>query len=233
MSNKRAKRKLAVLDFETDPFKYGRVPVPFSVEVWDGSNSYVFWGNDCVEQLLAYLDEAEPLLIYAHNGGKFDFHFLHSEIDNPALIIKSRIVKAKLGKHELRDSFAILPVPLRNYGKKEIDYEKMERGQREKHKEEILSYLHQDCVVLYDLVKAFIERFGLRMTIGGTAIREIRRFHPFPICGSAHDKQFRPFYYGGRVQCFDSGELRGPWKMYDVNLSQCYETQTASYWRRI
>lgn len=214
---KRIKRKLAVLDFETDPFLFGRVPEPFCVELWDGFNRKVFWGDDCAEQLLCFLADEEPLLIYAHNGGKFDFHFLHDEIDNPALIIKSRIVKAKLGNHEIRDSFAILPIPLRDYKKEDIDYSKMERGVREENKEEILEYLHSDCTNLFELVKAFIDRFGLRMTIGGTAMKEIKQYHPFPSCGSKHDKQFRPFYYGGRVQCFESGELYGPWKCYDVN----------------
>lgn len=214
-------RTLAVLDFETDKFLFGRVPEPFVVELWDDINSHVFWGDDCVEQLICFLEAEEAegriYLIYAHNGGKFDFHFLFNYIENPALIIKTRIVKCRLGEHELRDSFAILPIPLRDYKKEDIDYDKMERHCRERHKPEILEYLHSDCVNLYDLVKAFITRFGLRMTIGGTAIKEIQKFHKFPSCGSRHDKQFRPFYYGGRVQCFAGGELSGPFKMYDVN----------------
>lgn len=211
------KRALAVLDFETDPFSYGRVPAPFVVELWDGTESNVFWGDDCAEQLMCYLDAQEPMLIYAHNGGKFDFHFLHSDIANPCLIIKNRIVKAMLGNHEIRDSFAILPIPLRDYKKEEIDYKKMERAIREDNKQEILEYLHSDCTNLYELVSAFLKRFGIRMTIGGTAIKEIRKFHQFPSCGSRHDVQFRPYYFGGRVQCFNGGELRGPFKMYDVN----------------
>src|SRR6185437_7960470 len=102
--------------------------------------------------------------------------------------------------------------------KKEIDYvAKMERNVREKYKPEILDYLHSDCVALFNVVSAFIERFGPRITIGGTAIKEIEKYHPTPHCGSAHDRQFRQYYYGGRVQCFDSGEIIGPWKLYDVN----------------
>jgi hypothetical protein len=223
---RRSKRTLAVIDFETDPFKYGRVPEPFAVELWDGEEAKVFWGTDCAEQLLCYLENAKPLLIYAHNGGKFDFHFIHKGIENPALIIKGRIVKAKLGRHEIRDSFAILPIPLRNYKKKDIDYAKMESEVRDSHKEEILDYLHHDCLYLYELVSAFIERFGPRLTIGGTAIREIRKMHPFPSCGERHDKQFRPFYYGGRVQCFSGGDLHGPWKCFDVNSMYPYVMKT-------
>lgn len=212
------KYKVAVIDFETDPFLHGRVPSPFCVEFYTDGECAQFWGDDCADQLLEYLEELpDNYLIYAHNGGKFDFHFLHKSIDNPALIIKTRIVEAKLFHHKVRDSYAILPVPLRDYSKMDFDYDKMERHCREKYKDEILVYLHDDCVKLYELVSAFIDKFGNRMTIGGTAIREIEKFHPFTKNGSKHDEVFRQFYYGGRVQCFENGILPGPWKLVDVN----------------
>lgn len=215
---RQAKRKIAVIDFETDPFKYGRVPEPFCCEFYTDNITEQFWGEDCTEQLIRFLQaQEEPYLIYAHNGGKFDFHFLLPYVENPALIIKTRIVECRLFKHTLRDSFAILPVPLRDYEKMEFEYWKMERPVREKHKAHILEYLHSDCVNLYNLVFAFIERFGPRMTIGGTAMREIRKLHSFNNSGIKHDNLFRKFYYGGRVQCFNSGILPGPWKLFDVN----------------
>jgi hypothetical protein len=214
----RKKKKLAVIDFETDPFKYGRVPKPFTCEFYSDKQTAVFWGDDCADQLFAFLDALpDEHIIYAHNGGKFDFHFLHTYLDNPALIIKSRIVKCRLGKHELRDSYAILPMPLKGYKKQEFDYAKMERPVRERHKEEILEYQHSDCVYLFELVSAFRERFGNRLTIGGTAIKELQKFHPFEKQGGRHDETFRPYYFGGRVQCFRSGILKGPWRSYDVN----------------
>lgn len=215
---KKKKRKIGVIDFETDPFLAGRVPKPFCVEFLSDEIEQQFWGDDCVLQLVNFLDGiADPHLIYAHNGGKFDFHFLLEYIDNPALIIKSRIVECRLLQHTLRDSFAILPVPLKVYGKKEIDYAKMERPVRERHKPEILEYLHSDCRYLLDLVNAFVERFGPRMTIGGTAMRELRKRHEFRKMGADHDGYFRPFYFGGRVQTFASGILKGPWTLVDRN----------------
>lgn len=219
MARKKAKQKLAVIDFETDPFKNGRVPRPFCAEFYSDEMTEVFWGDDCHEQLFRFLDTLDDeYVIYAHNGGKFDFHFLHAHLENPALIINARIVKCRLGKHELRDSYAILPMPLKGYKKLDFDYAKLERRVREHHKADILEYLHMDCVYLFELVSAFLGRFGKRMTIGGTAIKEIERLHPFKKCGERHDETFRPFYYGGRVQCFKSGLLRdGPFRSYDVN----------------
>lgn len=212
------KRKVGVIDFETDPFKAGRIPKPFCVEFLSDEITQQFWGDDCAAQLVDFLEKLEtPHLIYAHNGGKFDFHFLLEYVDNPALIIKSRIVECKLLQHTLRDSFAILPVPLKAYGKMDIDYDKMERHCREKHKDEILAYLHSDCVYLLELVSAFIARFGPRLTIGGTAMKELRARHSFRKMDERHDKVFRPFYFGGRVETFETGILKGPWKLVDRN----------------
>lgn len=215
---RKKKYQIAVLDYETDPFLFGRVPKPFCVEFYTPDYTAAFWGDDCTEQLIEYVRGLEQqYIIYAHNGGKFDFHFMHDYLDNPALIIKTRIVEAALCHHKVRDSFAILPVPLRDYDKMEFDYSKMEKENRERFKDEILEYLHYDCVKLYELVLAFNDRFGPKMTIGGTAMREIEKLHPFIKNGSIHDEQFRPYYYGGRVECYKSGILSGPWQLIDVN----------------
>lgn len=232
----RKSRPIAVIDFETDPFLYGRLPEPFLVSFYNGATMKSFWGSDCATQLMEYLNGlATPHLIYAHNGGKFDFHFLHRWIDgkpgNPLLIIKSRIVRAMLGKHEIRDSYAAMPVPLRDFtGKLDIDITKLERSCRDKHKAEIIRYCEQDCRVLYDAITAFCERFGRRLTIGGVAIDQLRNIHPFKNQSSRHDAVFRPYYYGGRVQCFRAGILDdGPWKLYDVNSMYPYVMATYNH----
>lgn len=218
MAKKKPKREIAVIDFETDPFRYGRVPVPFCVEFYCDEFTQVFWGEDCAEKLCEYMATLEKTyIVYAHNGGKFDFHFLHKYIDNPALVIKTRITECKLFHHTLRDSFSIIPVPMRDYEKMEFEYWKMERPVREQYKAQILEYLHSDCITLYKMVTAFIDKYGLQMTIGGTAIKEIRKFHPFHASGEKHDMAFRPYYYGGRVQVFKAGIIKGPIKLYDVN----------------
>lgn len=224
MPRKKKPRPIAVIDFETDPFRYGRVPMPFCVEFYSDSITEVFWGDDCGEQLMRFLENLEePHVIYAHNGGKFDFHFMHGYIESPILIIKNRIVKAQVFRHELRDSFAILPVPLAQFGVKlEFDYDKMERHCRELHKDEILNYLHVDCLSLYEAVTAFVEKYGRRLTIGGTAMTELKKLHPFKDQGSRNDAQFRPYYFGGRVECFKAGVLEGPWKLFDVNSMYPY-----------
>jgi hypothetical protein len=214
----REKLQLAVFDAETDPFKHGRVVRPFCCQFYTDGLTEVFWGDDCIEKFAAWLEnQPRRYMIFAHNGGKFDFHFLHEYIDNPIQVIKSRIVSASMFHHVLRDSYAILPVPLRDYAKDDFDYAKMERPRRERHKREILEYLHSDCLNLYSLVAKFVEQFGVRLTIGGTAMREIKRRYEFERMTPDGDQTFRRFYFGGRVQCFRSGILEGPWTAYDIN----------------
>lgn len=220
-TRKKSRFKIGVIDFETDPFQYGRVPKPFAVEFHSQDETFVAWGDDCVKKLVEFLadDNRERYIIWAHNGGKFDFHFLFDYIDNPVTIINARIVSANLFHHTIRDSFAIIPVPLKAYAKESIDYGLMERHRREKHKPQILEYLHKDCVYLLDLVTAFIERFGAMLTVGSTAMKELRKLHDFERMSEETDATFRQFYFGGRVQCFQSGILSGPYIGLDVNSS--------------
>lgn len=210
--------KVAVIDLETDPFKFGRLPKPFAAAFYDGYLYNEYWGANCVEALLAFISTLEEeYVIYAHNGGKFDFFYLFDSLENPVRIINGRIVEASYGIHKFRDSYAIIPLPLRAYAKEEIDYDCMEADKREKFKADILHYLAKDCEYLFDLVSAFRERFGSKLTIGSTAIAKLREFHPFGRTNQSHDERFRPFYFGGRVQAFKTGIIKGNWKIYDVN----------------
>lgn len=236
--NKPAKR-VCVVDSETDPFKYGRPPKPFSWGFYDGQIYKDYWTSDLLDATVALLDYLasidEPLIIYAHNGGKFDFFFFmeHGAIENPALIISGRITKAALlGIHEIRDSYSIMPIPLKQMtdttigGKLDIEYWKLEKEHRENHKEEILKYQKQDCVVLYGYVMKFRERYGDKLTVGAMAITELEKYHKVSRQNAEHDSKFRPYYFGGRVECFMDRGVRGgkkiapngnKWKIYDVN----------------
>ncbi len=215
---KKPERKIAVIDFETDPFLHGRVPKAFAAGFYDGETYKEFWGDDCADNLIRFLNGLESeYFIYAHNGGKFDFYYLFDYLENPLKIIGGRIVQAGLGKHILRDSFAILPIPLAAYEKDEIDYACFEADKREENKEDILHYLAKDCEYLYKLVRAFVDRFGPRLTIGGTAIKQLMEIHPVAKQSQGHDERFRPFYYGGRCQAFETGIIKGRFKVFDVN----------------
>lgn len=216
----RTKRKLAVIDLETDPFEYGQCPEPFAAGLYDGESYTEIWNDDCVSMMVDSLSKrADPLIIFAHNGGKFDyFYFLQYLSQADMRIINGRIIQARLGEHELRDSYSIMPFPLRDYQKDEIDYNKLHRSCREQHKDEILKYLKSDCVYLHELVIAFFDEFGDKLTVGSSSMSQLQKFHKFQRGGAGFDKMFREdFYFGGRNQCFETGVIRGDIKIYDVN----------------
>lgn len=220
---KKSKRLIAAFDAETDPFKRGRIPKPFSwgIKIENGEY-YKFWSDDCTAQFIKFLKGySHPLKLFAHNGGKFDFIFLLEKgvFDGEPMLINSRIVEAPIlgGRHILRDSYAMMPVPLAAYKKDEIDYNLMECENREEHKEEILKYLQGDCEYLLDLVLKFIARFGDNITVGSAAMSQLKQLHPFEKIPAEIDEQVRHYYKGGRVQCFETGKVEGDLVVYDVN----------------
>lgn len=206
------KRKLAVIDAETDPFKRGRMPEPFIWGFYDGTEPIYF---DRTKDLVDFL-MPQRLLVYAHNGGKFDYHldgFLNPLEEGDKLqIINGRLAKFWLGECEFRDSYNILPIPLKAYKKDDIDYAKMEKEVRHKHMDEIKSYLRGDLLYLYELIQEFQNRYGNGLTLAGSAMKYWQtHFHKDPPqTKEAFYNRFKPYYYGGRVECFHKGVIEKP-----------------------
>lgn len=223
---KKATVRVYTADLETDPFQHGRYPQPFVAGFYDGKVYSSFWGEDCVTKLFAHIATLPHGIVFIHNGGKFDLYYCMAHIRNhPALIINGRIVRTycKSGDgpnhpHEVRDSYAIMPFALEKYKKTKIDYSHFEKPVREKHRAEITAYLGDDCRDLWDLCRAFVDEFGTKLTVGSTAMRELKKLHPFESLGPIRDESIRSnYYYGGRVECFKTGVLKGNWKVFDVN----------------
>lgn len=220
--------RIGVIDAETDPFEYGKRVAPFAWQFYDGVIRRTFWGDNCTQQLLDFLMELSleqgEYLIYAHNGGKFDFLMpgMLEEFSGQLRIVNGRILEGTLYGHTMRDSYGILPIPLRAYKKDDTDYSWFKRENREKHKKKIIEYLDSDCTYLHELVVGFHQEFGDKLTIGGTALSLLKKWHPFETVGSQFDEKFRPFYFGGRVQCFEKGIIDGNFIVIDVNSEYPY-----------
>lgn len=230
-------KPIYTLDVETDPFEHGRDPLPFAAGLYTGDQYYKTWGDDCIEQMHEIVIDLKPGIIFAHNGGKFDFYYMMNWLKDKKdiLIINGRIVKASAWRrnsdacHEMRDSFALLPFALKVYKKERIDYRCFEREEREKPatKKKINFYLKKDCVYLHELVTDFFERFGDNITIASTAMKQFKKLYEFDTLTTLEDDLFRaPFYFGGRVQCFEKGIIK-PTKgneitVYDINQAYPY-----------
>lgn len=222
---------LCTFDTETDPFALGRIVKPFTCGFYCAELDIYedFWGDDCVTQFFDWLEcemklgtfEGREPVILVHNGGNFDFYFFVNEFDNGSkpFIINGRLVRVFARGFEFRDSFTIMPFALGEYDKDPIDYRCMEVGFRDVFKDKILSYQKRDCVALYELVSRWYEIFGDKLTIASASLPMLRSFHGFETMWEKIDAEMRPFYFGGRNQCFATGVMTGDFKVYDINSS--------------
>jgi len=230
--------RVAIFDTETDPFELNRVVEPFTCGYWlpDTDEYFDFWGDDCIAQFFAHLVKyhgEETLTFFVHNGGNFDFYFITEFFDSghAPFIINGRLVKVIAGGHEFRDSYAMIPVALAVYDKMTMDYDKLQRWPcsivstrktvmvREYYKAEILEYMKRDCTSLGELVTNYLDMFGNKMTMASVALPMLRSYHGFDTIWETLDTELRPYYFGGRNQCFATGILKGDWKIYDINSS--------------
>lgn len=222
-------RPIAVCDCETDPFRKHRVPRPFVWGFYNGKEYRQF------RDTAAFVDfiKDQHIIIYAHNGGKFDWHFLLPFCTpyDDVMVINGRIAKMRIGVAECRDSYNILPVPLAMYKKDEIDYNLMEETERYKpaNWEKISDYLRSDCVYLYELVSRFIDSFGMQLTQASAAMQYWKKISKRALPRSDPDyyETFAPYYYGGRVQCFQQGIVNTEFNVYDINSAYPYAMKFA------
>jgi hypothetical protein len=227
-------KKIIVIDAETDPFLYGRIPQPFIWGVYDGENYLEF---NTTADMVKYIRD-QRAIVYAHNGGRFDFHYLvnYLECFTELLIINGRIAKFVLGKAELRDSYCILPIPLSAYKKDDIDYRIFEPQERIKaeNKKKISSYLFADCKYTHELILDFIKKYGSSITLASAAMKTWAGISKREIPHSS--KQFyndiSPYYYGGRCEVFKAGLIpRGKTlKCYDINSAYPYAMRQSLPW---
>lgn len=214
-------REIYVADCETDPFKINRIPKPFVWGLYNGIQYDEFYSTEHFIEHLKSLNKS--IIVYAHNGGKFDWHFILDYLEpfTELTIISGRIAKFQIEEIEFRDSYNILPIALGEYQKEKIDYAIFEKEFRNlpENKRKISDYLQSDCVFLYEIVKGFIDTYGLNLTLAGAAMKTWRKLSGLPNCESTKEFYdfFKPFYYGGRVECFTAGIIDYPFKVVDVN----------------
>jgi len=220
----RKNREIWAADSETDPFKAGRIPKPF---IWGAYNGEVYEQFETTAEFVDFISERD-CIVYAHNGGKFDWHFLIDKLEpfGELMIIAGRLAKFKIGKAEFRDSYNILPIPLAAYQKDEIDYTLFEEEERYKPENwnAICKYLKADCVYLYDLIKEFHARYGVRLTLAGSALKTWEKIADTkaPKTSAMFYESLAPYYFGGRVQAFRVGEINAPFQVIDINSAYPY-----------
>lgn len=237
---RKKRRPICVIDCETDPFLKARVPKPFVWGFYDGGSGenpdehgycddglFGFRHFDTNKEIADFLAPCR-FICYAHNGGRFDYHYLwpHITPHRKMLIINGRVSKFNIGECEMRDSYDIIQAGLAAFQKQKIDYRLFEKEQRDvpSVREKIIDYLRSDCVNLFILVQKFIERYGVQLTQASTALNQWRKIsgRKVPRSDGAYYDRFHPYYYGGRVSVFEAGILPGPFTLIDINSAYPY-----------
>jgi hypothetical protein len=214
-------RKIAAIDCETDPFKYGAVIKPF---IWGCYFDGTFkWWRTFPELLQWLADKDEKIVVYAHNGGRFDYMFREVVEQIPSgsdlKIISGRLAKFRIGNLEFRDSLAAVPVALSKFKKDKFSYWKLTKERRKRYWSEIVKYLEADCRNLHELMEAFLNDYGPKLTLGGASFWSASEIEgiQFPKSTAAYFRDLKPYYFGGRVQCLSKGKVPGTVKLWDIN----------------
>jgi DNA polymerase type B, organellar and viral len=187
---------------------------------------------------------------YAHAGGRYDVLWFidictRRGIPFTAMMRGASVLCAKIGKLELRDSYAIIPMALAKCAPMTGKRKKLELGIKcecgecpdknsgycalarplsRDEKESVETYLWQDCDVLIETLQALgtvAERndIDLTLTVGGSAWKTAQRWLDLPKC--SHDVErynsIREGYYGGRTECYRTHADFG--YRYDIHSS--------------
>lgn len=219
------KRQIYTIDVETDPFLRNREPLPFLWGVYDGEPGG-YRTFETADAMMRWLLSLGPIIVYAHNGGKFDYTYLFEFLEpyTEILIIGGRLAKFTIGEIEFRDSWSILPVALKHLGKGGIEFWKLEAKVRDQHMEEIKRYNKQDCVALWEAVYHFTSLYGIKLTLAGAALDYWSKHfeHEKPKSDVMFYERIKPYYNGGRVQCFHKGVIKGVFHVVDINSAYPY-----------
>lgn len=229
---RKEKPPVAVADFETNPFEPGELCYePFTGGWFDGKVLETIWHDNpenCGEFVSKWLikkSKQRPGIIYLHNGGNFDIHLMLEWLPYWAcefFCIGKRIVQLKTPwGAEFRDSYAIIPKPLRATvaGKKEMAYWKLKPRHREKYRAEITEYLQQDLRSLHETVELWLKKFPPALTLASSIFKLMKRDYGInpERMPPKFDAMFRPFFFGGRVEFFELGRCPGVHHLVDVN----------------
>jgi len=209
-------RNIAVVDAETDPFEYGADIKPFLWGFYDGKN---YFQTESTQEIVNRITEFKGT-VYAHNGGKFDYFFMlpFIEKNQTVKVINGRLSEFTIGKATMRDSLNILPAGLAKFKKDDFEYWKMKKDQRRHYWQEIETYLKSDCVNLYEVVSRFISDYSYSLTLAGAAMKEWKKLgNKVHATSEEFYNTYSPYYFGGRVECFESGVFEEDFRIIDIN----------------
>lgn len=232
---KKVKRKPhAVIDIESNSWT--------EFEMGGYYDGLIYRHCDTLDELVTIIlsKRNHDRVIFAHNGGRFDFLFIMEYLKNvrnkevKIIAQGARIVALKIhiGRRHyvhLQDSFSLLPQSLHNLSrtfnvsvKKETGAIDFERERVSKHNELHRAYLRSDCESLWQVLREFyaqpfIRDIDSKITLASTSLAAWRTTLNKPIRVTTPDIQnfVRESYAGGRCEIFK--QVMGIGECVDVN----------------
>lgn len=242
----RPRRTFWAVDSETLPFKQGRSPQPFIWGAYEGDAGF-YEEFKTVAQCAHFFQDKRTTVYAHNGGrfdymareacgvcddclgGREQYCQLgdsfrdHINSDEPLLVINGRVAKFRVGNCEFRDSLNLFPnTRLDDFGEKtKIDYALMEPEHRSDPNvmNEIRAYLRQDCVALWNVIRRYWDEYGKSLTQAGASMKYWSRMSGVepPRQTKAAHAAYKPYYYGGRVQCFREGYGKVKFSVKDMN----------------
>lgn len=224
---------------------------PFLVEFYKDKKIKAYEGTDCVNKFLkdVLVFSNRNIIIFAHNGGKFDFISLYEALIRDEKLSERFFPKPFLAKGRMialtikdknnnrwnfRDSYALLPRGLDKLCQSfKPDDIKLVRPPYpyEQHRDEWVTYCANDCKSLHEILTIFnqtIKDIGgsIGYTIASTAMKTYRHkfLHREIPTYFVYNQIFRNAYYGGRVEIINmhAKNTGRPYYYYDCNSEYPY-----------
>lgn len=220
--------------FNIEVLKWKKILV---IGFYDGNHYYSF---KTIKSFIKFLDcrsvdrksgiKKEKYIIYAHNGGRFDFIFLMEyliKIKKQAFIKRiilnhDRVFSFRYKNIEFRDSYLLFYCSLRKitYGfdvkhkKFMVNYDSLET-------EDYKSYCFNNCLGLYECISEYIKLFKIEkkipLTLSSLSLQTfLKKYISIDRLSGEKNEFIRKAYFGGRVEIYKKREKNKIF-VYDCN----------------
>ena len=214
-----------VLDLETYSLKATKNNLWFGC-IYSDTQKFYFETEEMFYKIIGRL-EFNNKIIYAHNGGRFDFLVLFENLlDGDVVYVGSRFIcfKLKYNGNEIifGDSLNVIKKGVKEIGTM-INLPKLELKKIGKIKrdaipsEKDIEYCFRDCEIVYKGLKKVFGDCPPKLTIGSHSLDDFQRNYQKHklVFNDLIEIQYTKSYYGGRTEAFKLG--KGKYLVYDFN----------------
>lgn len=232
-SAKQYSNEFYVLDVETYSLKATMGNLWFGCIY--GNNYKAIFRNHKEFHLLLQTGRFYNKIIYAHNGGRFDYLVLFGNLLAGEVIYSgARFISYKYKHIVFADSLNLLSDTVANIGAM-VGYPKLElenkgsiaKGAEPSEKD--IEYCFRDCEIVYEALCFMFQDCKPKLTIGSLALDIFKRkFLQSKIkFNEAIEDYYIPAYYGGRTEMFTTGKVHDC--VYDINSMYPYIMATTIF----